>query len=475
MTQLACADGELLIIQERWARGEQDAAVIHRNEVQVGMRQSGSERDISDGLRPGGAGQTRDEPPREVEDVAILAGGKVIDAGCVPPGDHHAVPACQRFTVEHDEAPFIFEEPVRREPYRIDGTERAMLHDASLSDRRARAWWGQQHRGPGQASPHGGRHPALPMSGIAGCLRAPHSTRRPDPGWCSYCASVASDDEFGLGYRMVDAASNVSFLVDTMDVVAGWRATVELRRWEADRLQLSLGERLIDVGCGPGDAALARADDLGATGEIVGIDISEEMLAVACQRARTACCATRFAIGDALALDEPDDSFDAARCERALQWVSEPAVAVAELARVVRPGGRICLIDTDWSTLRLDVGDPDIERQVHGAMRLERARPSNVGSRLGALVEAAGLDLIAQTSATHRWTTWDPAVEPVPPGCFSMRSLGDDMASTGQLAAADVDAFVSTIESSASAGRFRMSLTMFATLAVVPSLRPRRR
>lgn len=67
-------------------------------------------------------------------------------------------------------------------------------------------------------------------------------------------------------------------------------------------------------------------------------------------------------IGDALALDEPDDSFDAARCERVLQWVSDPAAAVAELTRVVRPGGRICLIDTDWSTLRLDAGDPNIER-----------------------------------------------------------------------------------------------------------------
>lgn len=111
---------------------------------------------------------------------------------------------------------------------------------------------------------------------------------------CSYCASVTSDDEFGLGYRMVDAAPNVSFLVDTMDVVASWGATIELRRWERDRLRLSLGARLIDVRCGLGDAALALADHLGTTGEIVGIDVSEEMIAVARQRASTACCATQF-------------------------------------------------------------------------------------------------------------------------------------------------------------------------------------
>ena len=286
---------------------------------------------------------------------------------------------------------------------------------------------------------------------------------------------MAPEDDFALGYRGVDAAPNVSFLVDTMDVVAGWEATVELRRWERDGLRLSFGERLLDVGCGLGDAGLGLADDLGTTGEIVGIDVSEEMIAVARQRARTSRCATQFSVGDALGLDQPDDSFDAARCERVLQWISDPAAAVAELARVVRPGGRICLIDTDWSTLRLDVGDPRIEQQVCEAMRVERARPSNVGSRLGTLIESAGLVLGDQTSATHRWTSWDPAAEPVPPGCFSMRSLAEDLVSTGHLAPTDVEAFVTTVEERARAGHFRMSLTMFGTLAAVSPPHPKHR
>jgi hypothetical protein len=152
-----------------------------------------------------------------------------------------------------------------------------------------------------------------------------------------------------------------------------------------------------------------------------------------------------------------------------LQWVSDPAVAVGELRRVVRPGGRVCLIDTDWSTLRLDIGDADLENRVRAALRVERARPSTVGSRLGVLAAAAGLTIVDRTSATQVWTSWDPSVEPVPPGCFSMRSLGEDLVAAGQLEPAAVDAFESTIFDRARGGRFRMSLTMFGVLATVPS------
>ena len=140
-------------------------------------------------------------------------------------------------------------------------------------------------------------------------------------------------DTHGLGYREVDDDENVAVLVDTMDATARWDATVELRARERHHLRLTEGERLLDVGCGLGEAALALAEDLGATGEVVGIDASASMLSVARERARSAVCPTRISIGDALAIDEPDGSFDAARSERTLQWLVDPQAAVDELAR----------------------------------------------------------------------------------------------------------------------------------------------
>lgn len=253
-----------------------------------------------------------------------------------------------------------------------------------------------------------------------------------------------------------------------MDETAGWAATQRLRQWERAQLQLLPGQRLLDVGCGLGDAALALAHDLGATGALVGVDASAEMIAGARQRASGTTSAVRFDVSDAVALAAPDDAFDAVRSERLLQWVPEPERAVAEMARVVRAGGLVSLIDTDWSTFELQVGDDDLARTVREALRLERHRPSNIGRRLSDLAEAAGLQPSAHTTATETWTEWDPDREPAPAGCFSMSSLADDLVERGHLTAAARDAFVSTVHDAARRGQFSMSLTMFAVVASSP-------
>lgn len=176
-------------------------------------------------------------------------------------------------------------------------------------------------------------------------------------------------DPYALGYRDVDADPHAAVLASTMDATAEWRATRRLRAWEREHLGLVEGERLLDVGCGLGDAGIALAGDPGTAGELVGVDASAAMLEVARQRSREVPCAVRFLVGDARSLELADDSFDAVRSERTLQWVPDPEVVVAGFARVLRPGGRLSLIDTDWSTLQLDVGDPEITKVVRDGFR----------------------------------------------------------------------------------------------------------
>jgi SAM-dependent methyltransferase len=272
----------------------------------------------------------------------------------------------------------------------------------------------------------------------------------------------------GLGYGGVDDDPNVAVLLATMDATGGWEATRRLRAWEREHLDLQPGQRLLDVGCGLGDAALSLAAELGRTGEIVGIDRSTEMIAAATSRAGSAPCHARFTVGDAQQLDEPGDSFDVVRSERTLQWLPDPESAVAEMARVLRRGGLISLIDTDWSTFDLDVGDDDLRDRVRRRMRVERGRPSNVGRRLTELVGRIGFDVVAQTEATQHWSDWNPDETPAPVGCFSISSLGDDLVDAGELAHDRRPWFVSTVERAARNHRFSMDLTMFAVVAREP-------
>jgi len=279
---------------------------------------------------------------------------------------------------------------------------------------------------------------------------------------------MGTEETHGLGYEQVDDDANVAALLAAMDDTALWHATQRLRDWERRQLNLMGDQRLLDVGCGLGDAAVSLGHYLGSDGEVVGTDVSTEMIEAARTRARGATCRVRFSVGNALALDEQDDGFDAVRSERTLQWLSDPETAVAEMARVVRPGGLVSLIDTDWSTFELHVGDDDVTQRVRAAMQIERRRPSNIGSRLASVARAAGLRPVTQTMATQTWDGWDPDESRAPDGCFSMASLADDLVEAGRLQPGGREEFVSTVHSAAREGRFSMALTMFALVAAAP-------
>ena len=104
------------------------------------------------------------------------------------------------------------------------------------------------------------------------------------------------------------------------------------------------GERVLDVACGTGLVSFAAAAAVGPAGRVLGVDISGAMVEWA--RLRSAALGVghaSFERMDAEALEVADADFDVALCGLGLMYVPDPAQAVRELSRVVRPGGRIGL------------------------------------------------------------------------------------------------------------------------------------
>jgi SAM-dependent methyltransferase len=122
------------------------------------------------------------------------------------------------------------------------------------------------------------------------------------------------------------------------------------------------GQRLLDAGSGAGDVARWLAAEMGPAGEVIALDYSAATIAAALERHDGS--NVQYHTGDVTALDLPGDSVDGVWCERVLQHVDDADAAIAELIRVTRPGGRICLIDTDWGSLAFDGVPPALAETV---------------------------------------------------------------------------------------------------------------
>jgi demethylmenaquinone methyltransferase / 2-methoxy-6-polyprenyl-1,4-benzoquinol methylase len=117
------------------------------------------------------------------------------------------------------------------------------------------------------------------------------------------------------------------------------------RRFLVSRLEVGPDARVLDVATGTGAVALELVRQHGCS--VVGIDRSPEMLAVARRRVGERGLGRRIELhqGRAETLPFPDGSFDALTVTYLLRYVDDPAATISELARVVRPGGTIALLD----------------------------------------------------------------------------------------------------------------------------------
>jgi len=131
---------------------------------------------------------------------------------------------------------------------------------------------------------------------------------------------------------------------------------VAQRRQVIQALDLAAGEHVLDIGSGPGLLAHDMATAVGQNGRVCGIDVSPAMVAMAAKRCTQQSWAV-FRAADAAQLPYPDDSFDAAVSTQVYEYLSDIPAALRELHRVLRPGGRAVILDTDYGSLVIHTED----------------------------------------------------------------------------------------------------------------------
>ncbi|MDA0160894.1 methyltransferase domain-containing protein [Solirubrobacter ginsenosidimutans] len=218
---------------------------------------------------------------------------------------------------------------------------------------------------------------------------------------------------------------------------------------------------VLDLGCGTGVVTRAIAARNDFTGTVMGIDQSPEFIAAAERLAAGEGVADRveFVMGDAHALDLPDAAFDVAVAHTLVSHVRDPLAALAEAARVTRPGGSVAIFDGDYASLTFGASDPRHGESMELALQSMIMSAPRVMRELPRLLPQAGLRL--ETMQAHVYAEAGS-------GRFFLNlaeTYAPLAASTGLMPAADVDAWLADQRRSAQDGTFFAACNYYTYLA----------
>ena len=262
-------------------------------------------------------------------------------------------------------------------------------------------------------------------------------------------------------FRDVDTSGVAPHLIAYLEAVAALPDVREVHDRTAALLDAKPGERVLEIGCGLGADARELAERVLPGGEVVAVDLSNAMVAAARERHDERLPVT-YDVADVTALPYDDASFDIVRIERVLQHVPDAALACREIARVLKPGGRVLAYDTDWGSLAVGIADTALAERclAHTAGRFVNRR---AGLDQRGHLARAGLDAATVTAHAFSYTSFEQAAVPLP---MLNELIPPD---AGFVPVEDREAWFAALRAADADGTFVVGWTGYSVLAVKPS------
>lgn len=258
--------------------------------------------------------------------------------------------------------------------------------------------------------------------------------------------------DFNRGFQDVSRSRDADFFLQFLDSADALETMQSCKRRMLEMHPIAEGAHVLDVGCGIGHELQRLASRVGQRGRLVGIDKSDGMVEEARRRAVASGHSIEYLTVDAHELPFADETFDCCRTERVLMYTQDPARILAEMTRVLRPGGGLVLFEFDYDGMMLSASDRDLARRVQ--QELYRSVPSgSIGSRLPYHLQRLGLTEVHAV----------PHVITTPYWMYQRIARGtlEQAQAAGVFTAAELDAWWAELERASQEGYFLVAFSGF--------------
>ena len=170
-----------------------------------------------------------------------------------------------------------------------------------------------------------------------------------------------------------------------------------------DELRIAAGQTVVDLGCGPGTDLSDFAAAAGPDGAVIGVDHDADAVTAATEAVRTLPW-VQVVAADIHDTGLPGGGADRVHADRVLQHVTDPAAAIREANRLLRPGGRAVFAEPDYDTLIVDYPDPRVPRAYRSFITDRVVRNATIGRQLQRLAGHAGFSVVTAIPVTSVFT-----------------------------------------------------------------------